>query len=495
MKDFKIRPRKVYKDLKGYYFLINKKKKYIQMKDKNISEKQLLKLLLKNISLFKPIKKRRRKAKAKKKVGETKGQQPMITQGSAFSVPLDKKLALTPAGLVMSREIVPYQPTTYYKMREQNIKEPSKKENEIFGIKIDDLYKFGKVVYENLTQPRTTPNVSNLGGVEVTEIETERPPNNKPKLRITSKRRMRPPPSMKELDERLKPKVEEIKEPSEISLSDIVSSTGNTKRITPLDVLKIRKKAKQEALSGVMPSLKVKAKTKAELLAETPSFSGSTKGVSEPAGTINTLPLSNKKRLKTIIEEENKDNTIRYESKEQDGEGAYTNYNDGLYENEIENILMEKTGGKYIPVIANDEVSTLKRFINKDTDQFGFVVNTDNSTGSGKHWRAVYISRPDKSVEYYDSLVSIPDKQFIKGLKELVEKMEDDVYYKLKINMVKDQSDDTSNCGFYAIGFLDKRFNGKSFKDASLFSKLNMKEYKDDTIKGEKEIEKYKNYI
>jgi hypothetical protein len=73
--------------------------------------------------------------------------------------------------------------------------------------------------------------------------------------------------------------------------------------------------------------------------------------------------------------------------------------------------------------------------------------------------------------------------------------MDDDVYYKLKINMVKDQKDDTSNCGFYVIKFLDDRFDGKSFKDASMFSKIDFSKVKDNSKQGEKAIEKYKNYI
>jgi hypothetical protein len=42
----------------------------------------------------------------------------------------------------------------------------------------------------------------------------------------------------------------------------------------------------------------------------------------------------------------------------------------------------------------------------------------------------------------------------MKDIKLLVERMIDDVYYKLKVNMVNDQSDTSANCGYFAVDFL-----------------------------------------
>ena len=151
-------------------------------------------------------------------------------------------------------------------------------------------------------------------------------------------------------------------------------------------------------------------------------------------------------------------------------------------------ILKDKTH-RVIPVIASDQIKTLLPLVNKNTHEFAFVMNMDTSKQPGSHWIAVYISRPDASVEYYDSLVHQPTKSFMKDIKQLIEKMDDNVYYKFKVNMVKDQSDSSSNCGYFAINFLDKRLNGVKFKEASFWREV------DESRKGEKDIEMYKNYI
>ena len=57
---------------------------------------------------------------------------------------------------------------------------------------------------------------------------------------------------------------------------------------------------------------------------------------------------------------------------------------------------------------------------------------------------------------------------------------------KLKINMIKQQADDTENCGFFAMRFILDRFKNRSFKYASGGDKSDIGEY---------EIEKFKNYL
>lgn len=167
------------------------------------------------------------------------------------------------------------------------------------------------------------------------------------------------------------------------------------------------------------------------------------------------------------------------------GGGKYTNDGDGLYSNEIQQILKDRTH-RVIPVIASDEIPSLYSLVDGATKDFAFIMNLDPSTKQGSHWVAVYISRPDASIEYYDSLVHAPSKRFLKDIKPLIERMKDTVYYKLKVNLVKDQSDSSSNCGYFAIAFLDKRLHGSKFKEASFYDK---------SMEGERNIEQYKTYL
>ena len=69
------------------------------------------------------------------------------------------------------------------------------------------------------------------------------------------------------------------------------------------------------------------------------------------------------------------------------------------------------------------------------------------------------------------------------GIKLLVDKFQDPLYYKLKINMLKYQSDKTSTCGAFALRFIDDMYDGKPFKEASVFQ--------DVEVDGEKGIRRY----
>jgi hypothetical protein len=170
------------------------------------------------------------------------------------------------------------------------------------------------------------------------------------------------------------------------------------------------------------------------------------------------------------------------------GKGEYADDDDGMYSDEIQELLKERTK-RIIPVIASNEIPSLYPLVDETTKHFAFVMNMDPSTKAGSHWIAVHISRPEASIEYYDSLVNQPSKRFLKDIKPLIERMRDNVYYKLKVNMVKDQSDSSANCGYFAINFIDKRLNGKRWDEASFFNEIDKSKQK------EKEIEKYKTYL
>ena len=147
---------------------------------------------------------------------------------------------------------------------------------------------------------------------------------------------------------------------------------------------------------------------------------------------------------------------------------------------------MENKAKRFVPVIMSDEIPTLLPYVSPKTKEFGFIINSTSSKTSGQHWRAVFIDVPNSEIDYYDSLVSQPTKEFLRDIKLLVDKINPNTYMKLKINMIKQQADDTENCGFFSCAFLINRFKNKPFKNASFADKSDIGEY---------EIEKFKNYL
>ena len=183
--------------------------------------------------------------------------------------------------------------------------------------------------------------------------------------------------------------------------------------------------------------------------------------------------------------DENEDIPIRLNFENKFGEGKYSNWRKGLYDTQIHKI-MENKAKRFVPVIMSDEIPTLLPYVSPKTKEFGFIINSTSSKTSGQHWRAVFIDVPNSEIDYYDSLVSQPTKEFLRDIKLLVDKINPNTYMKLKINMIKQQADDTENCGFFACAFLINRFKNKPFKNASGGDKSDIGEY---------EIEKFKNYL
>lgn len=195
----------------------------------------------------------------------------------------------------------------------------------------------------------------------------------------------------------------------------------------------------------------------------------------QPVEQITTAPKN--RPLPKIIEEEEVDNKT--------GSGKYTAWNDGLFDDQIENILQSKTK-RFVPVIMSDEIPSLVKYVNPKTKEFGFVINSTSSKTEGQHWKAVFLDFINCEINYYDSLVSQPTKEFLKDIKLLIDKVNPTCYMKLKVNLIKSQRDDTNSCGFFASKFIIDRFKNKPFKEASMVDKSDIGEYN---------IEKFKNYL
>ena len=71
-----------------------------------------------------------------------------------------------------------------------------------------------------------------------------------------------------------------------------------------------------------------------------------------------------------------------------------------------------------------------------------------------------------------------PPESLMRDLKDLISKINPDVYLKFKINRIKQQSEDSDSCGVLAMQFLIDRFSGKPWKECTGWSEVQKSEKK-----------------
>lgn len=176
---------------------------------------------------------------------------------------------------------------------------------------------------------------------------------------------------------------------------------------------------------------------------------------------------------------------------------------DGLYNDEIAKVIKKRIKN-YVPVIASDEINELPRYVARGDKRFGFVINTNPSMSDGSgndgyrtgHWRAVYINNEDDypTVEYFDPLTEgkMPP-ELITMCRKIAMKMNPSMMFKYKQNMLRRQSKMTSNCGWHSVKFLDDRYNGVPWSEATGYDDYMAQHSSapDDSHDGEKDISKY----
>lgn len=92
----------------------------------------------------------------------------------------------------------------------------------------------------------------------------------------------------------------------------------------------------------------------------------------------------------------------------------------------------------------------------KKIKSIGIIFNTDNHIQPGKHWVSVFIDNKNKTVEYFDSLGKMPNKNIASFLKHFSN-------YSFIINK-KNHQKGNNNCGVYSCYFLIQRLKGITFE-------------------------------
>lgn len=180
---------------------------------------------------------------------------------------------------------------------------------------------------------------------------------------------------------------------------------------------------------------------------------------------------------------------------------------EGMYNDEIIKFLKKKTK-HLIPVIPSDKTNDLLSMVKPYQDKFAFVINTapSQSDGSGQdgyksgHWRACFFNNEDDymSAEYFDPLAEgKPPKPLLDIMKKIARKMNPEKMFLYKQNNLRIQDNDTSTCGWFACKFIDDRYSGVPWEDATGYTdyidKMKPVDIKESEIN--KYYKKYKSYI
>jgi hypothetical protein len=182
--------------------------------------------------------------------------------------------------------------------------------------------------------------------------------------------------------------------------------------------------------------------------------------------------------------------------------GSGESEDDGLYNDQIEQI-MKKRINNFVPVVAKDQVDSLLGYVKKGDKFFSAVVNTDPSTSGGRHWRCIVMDNRDDfpSAEYFDPLCETmkPEESLLNVMREIAKKMNPEKYFKYKFSEIRRQSFNKSNCGYHVCKYIEDRYNGIPFSEASGYDdyqkRMKGKGAPDNSADGEKELKNYEKMI
>jgi hypothetical protein len=155
------------------------------------------------------------------------------------------------------------------------------------------------------------------------------------------------------------------------------------------------------------------------------------------------------------------------------GAGQFKNtHSKALWNYEIDKILKPYRKRGYLGCFSIDEIHTIKHSSYKLRKHgFSFIMNTGKRDEEGIHWIAVIYDENNKSIYYCDPFADEPSDLFLEEIKPVIDAMKLSYYLKLKINGVVLQDGRKGNCGWHAIGFIDRYYNEtQDFKELTHFT-------------------------
>lgn len=155
-----------------------------------------------------------------------------------------------------------------------------------------------------------------------------------------------------------------------------------------------------------------------------------------------------------------------------------------FYNYDFNMIDFDYTGGSLarIDIIdileGNANQITQEGRIKRPCDTFACVLNTDKSTGKGKHWVAIFgdcRGKKEWSVEYFNSSGNPPPKPVINWMEKTSAKLSDhrqihsdkygdDVVISVPVTNIRHQESKTE-CGNYSLYYIRRRLEGMTYKE------------------------------
>ena len=159
---------------------------------------------------------------------------------------------------------------------------------------------------------------------------------------------------------------------------------------------------------------------------------------------------------------------------------------EGLSNFQIDRHMAKFKSKGYLGCIASDEItSKILPKVSPLMNQGSFIMNLDTADGPGYHWVACYFT--PHIVEYYNSFGKPPTASFISQMKQVMKKVDPDGLFKIKVNHIQRQGNNTTDCGYHAMKFIQDRIAGRSFATSTGYDD----HLKDDHVNGEKAVTKF----
>jgi hypothetical protein len=223
-----------------------------------------------------------------------------------------------------------------------------------------------------------------------------------------------------------------------------------------------------------------------ELLENTPAYQEEEEeGIPDDEGSVPKTPIAakpsvKKKRRRPEVDVANipvpprraKDRALKiiedYLVTKQEGRGL-ADSEPGLYNGEVTRLMKKFKKRGFMGTFSVDE---LKNIEPGERSVISFVLNTAPHDIEYGHFVAVMIDRNKKTVEYFDPFAEPPLPPFTKNIRAVLNKMSIPSPVQLKVNLVRFQRTNSSNCGPFAMNFLIKRYRGETWKQASGYDKF-----------------------
>jgi len=512
------RPNRLYKTKKGrLFYLINGKKKYLKV-PKGISQKQLIKINIKNIigDQFRKLKRRKKRVPVKyeKKIvpemEKSQGTIPFYFFQHQKRVPtIREKEGVPESGYTAPKTItaIENKPPNTDRLESLLLEYLKKGKKEIEDKKPESSTSVAKVA------PKVAP--------KIPAIDTAKRPS--PEEAFADLMRKRKTEETEALSaERTRVAMELAKkrafnrarEQTEMKAEDFNVSRAPTRAVPASEARREESKThegpeRESKEEEEVPAVRLTNPNKNIVKAAFTMFE--TSGLPQNRESYAEWIKSNGSQVMTTggktLAEYNIDGFLdKAVFKSSEGSGRY-NEQEGLYNTELETILKKKVKD-FVPVIAKNELGHLDQFVRPKMKRFGFVINTASipKAGSGAplpsgHWQSVFINNEDDypSIEFYDPLVSKPPPCLVNKLKHIAQKINPESTFLFKVNNLKRQADTTSTCGFHAVGFLEDRMSGLPWSEVTGYDDFMVKHKPDDSLDGEsdikRKIKKYNKYL